>query len=460
LDDWQVTRKLTLNYGLRYELPTVPYSVNGVGRILNADQTALIPTTVPDPGFQFIRPNHNDWAPRVGFAYRLTENTVLRGGGGIYYNPNQMNSFTLATTNPPYGVFTSYSATSPYNNPATGCILSLDNPTPTSGACGGKTTSSQPYLNVFTENPYLPTPRMYQWNLGAEHGLWSGAGFELDYLGSHSIHLDRSYYNNTPLVPGPGSVNSRRPNQLWGRIRTIQNDEIANYDGLSAIFRQRMHHNVQVLASYTWSHTLDVSTDSNGGGTPMDPYNWRLDYGNANWDIRHRLVASVVYDLPRLSGQYWLVRGAFGNWQANAIVTVQSGMPFNVTSAVDLRNIGSGPASQRPDLIGKASADCNGGHLINCINAAAFATPAAYTYGNFGRNVLFGPGFVNTDFSVFKNIPIRESLKFQFRAEMFNFFNHPNFANPNATFGTTSFGSITSQNGNSREIQFAGKLIF
>src|SRR5205807_9946191 len=148
------------------------------------------------------------------------------------------NSFTLATTNPPFGITTTFN-----NSAAT--PLSFGNPTPGTG------TTPTTYLSAFTENPDLPTPRMYQWNLGAERELWRNAGFELQYLGSHSLHLDRSYYDNQP-TPGPGSIQSRRPNQLWGQIRTIQNDEIANYNGLTAIFRQHMTRGLQVLASYTW----------------------------------------------------------------------------------------------------------------------------------------------------------------------------------------------------------------
>ena len=125
LDNWQVTRRLTLNYGLRYELPTVPYSVNGEARILNPAQTALIPATLPAPRLKFNGPNHDNWAPRLGFAYRVTDKTVVRGGGGFYYNPNQMNSYTLATTNPPFGITSTYSALAPYST--SGCCC----PSPT-----------------------------------------------------------------------------------------------------------------------------------------------------------------------------------------------------------------------------------------------------------------------------------------------------------------------------------------
>jgi hypothetical protein len=446
LDNWQVTPKFTLNYGLRYELPTVPYSVNGFARILNPQQTALIPATVPGPGFQFIRPNHDNWAPRLGFAYRLTDRTVVRGGAGAYYNPNQMNSFTLSTTNPPFGISTTFTTSSGVPD------LSLANPTP----AGGAGTASK-YINVFTENPHLPTPRMYQWNLSVGQEAWKNAGFELQYLGSHSLHLDRSFYNNQPF-PGPGDINSRRPNQLFGRIRTIQNDEYANYNGLTATLRQRMSHGVQFLASYTWSHTLDISSDSNDGGAPMNPFNVPGDYGNANWDIRHRFVASVVYDLPSFNGRNALLHWVLGGWQINDITTLQSGTPFNVVIPDDVANIGR--PNQRPDLVGRPSADCNSSHLTNCIDATAFAVPAPFTFGNFRRNQLYGPSLLNTDFSLFKNIPLGERAKFEFRAEFFNLFNHPQLANPSSTFGAGDFGSITSTNADNRDIQFAAKIVF
>lgn len=448
LDNWQVNSKLTLNYGLRYELPTVPYSVNGNARILNPQQTTLIPATIPDPGFSFINPQHSDWAPRLGFAYRLTSRTAIRGGGGIYYNPNQTNSFTLATTNPPFGITTTFN-----NSAAT--PISFANPTPGTG------TTPTTFLSAFTENPNLATPRMYQWNLGISRELWGNAGFELQYLGSHSLHLDRSYFNNTP-APGPGSVNPRRPNQAWGQIRTIQNDLIGNYHGLTAIFRQRMSHSLQMMASYTWSHTLDVATDSNGGGAAMNDYDWHLDYGNANWDIRHRFVTTFIYDLPRFNGMNSLLRWTLGNWQANGIFTAQSGTPINVIIGPDQANIGR--PNQRPNLVGTPSTNCGSGHLIGCINSTAFAMPAPFTFGNAGRNLVFGPGLVDADFSLFKNIPIKERIRFQFRAEMFNILNHPNFANPGngspATWNTASFGNITSTVTDNRDIQFGAKVIF
>jgi hypothetical protein len=448
LDNWQVSRKLTVNYGIRYELPTVPYSVNGYHTELNPQQTLLVPANPPQPGFQFIAPNHKDWAPRFGFAYRLTSKTVFRGGYGIYYNPNQTNTFTFLNGNPPFGSATTYTSlpTTP--------TLSLSNPTPAGAA-------NAPALpNVTTDNWHLPSAYMNQWSFGVARELWRNSGLELLYLGSHSLHLDRNYYNNTPL-PGPGPVSSRRPNPLFGQIRTIQNDEIANYEGLSAVLRQRMTHGLSLLASFTWSHTLDISSDSNNSGTPMNPYNWRGDYGNSNWDIRRRFVASLVYDVPFFSTANPVLRGMFAGWQMSAIVTAQTGLPFNVSTGTDTANTAASGV-YRPNLIGTPSHDCGDSHLTGCISSAAYALPPAgvYTYGNEGRNLLHGPGLVSADYSLFRNFPIKERLKLQFRAEFFNIFNHPNFNNPSAVFGAGSFGYITSTSTENRDIQFGLKLVF
>jgi hypothetical protein len=235
-----------------------------------------------------------------------------------------------------------------------------------------------------------------------------------------------------------------------------------------------MTHGLQVLGSYTWSHTLDVTTDSNGGGTPMNPYLWKADYGNANWDIRHRLAATVVYDIPFFAVSNPLLRGAFTKWQANGSLEVRTGFPINVITSTDTANTGSsGP--YRPNLVHPPSDNCGRGHLVGCIDATAFTVqnlypvaPANFAYGNAGRNLLYGPGAETVNFSLFKNFPIRERVRFQFRFESFAFFNHTNFSNPgwtgplsvaNSTVGTSSFGNIVSATGN-RNIQFGAKLVF
>jgi Carboxypeptidase regulatory-like domain/TonB dependent receptor len=445
LDNFQVSRKLTLSYGLRYELPTVPYTVNGNARELNPAQTQLVPLNPPEPGFRFIFPNHKDFAPRLGIAYRLNNKTVLRGGYGIYFNPNQTNSFTFLSGNPPFSQVLTY--TSLPNTPQ----LSLTNPTPAG-------LGAAPPPNVTTDNWHLPTAYMNQWSFSVQRELWSGSGLELQYLGSHSVHLDRNYYNNTPL-PGPGAINPRRPNQAFAQIRTVQNDMVATYQGLSAVLRQRMMRRLQFLASYTWAHALDVTTDSNNSGTPMDPYNWKLDYGNSNWDIRHRFVSSFVYDIPFFHSSSRVLNTAFARWQLNGIVTLQSGLPFNVSISTDRANTSS-QGTQRPDLIAPPSSNCGGGHLSGCIVSTSFALPAQYTYGNAGRNLLHGPHLFTSDLSVFKNFAVSERAKLQFRAEFFNFTNSPQFSNPNGVWSASAFGSISSTTIENRDVQFGLKLAF
>ncbi len=451
LDKWQVSRKFTLNYGIRYELPTVAYTINGIATELNPNQTALVGGT---PGYHFTAPNHKEFAPRLGLAYRFNEKTVFRAGGGIYYNPNQTNSYTFLNTNPPYTTILTCTFS------AGGTVPTLSNPF-VPGVCPTAPTAG----TIVTDPYHQPSARMNQWSAGLERQIWNGGGLELQYLGSHSYHLDRSYYNNTPLFPGPGSVNSRRPNPLFGVIRTINTDEVANYESLSVIYRQRLARGLQVLANYTWSHTLDISTDSNGGGAPMDPYLWHLDYGNSNWDIRHRFVGTFVYNIPFFAVSNPVVKAAFTGWQGNGIITLQTGFPFNVTTGTDTANTSSG-GTYRPDLVHTPSDNCGRGHLVGCIDATAFTvqdlypiTPTNYAYGSAGRNLLHGPGSETFNLSLFKNFPIKERLKFQFRFETFALFNHANFANPSATLGTSSFGNITSATGN-RNIQLGAKLQF
>ncbi|MGO4516808.1 carboxypeptidase regulatory-like domain-containing protein [Terriglobus sp. 2YAB30_2] len=470
-DNWQVTPKLTLLYGMRYEQPTIPYSLNGYARILNSTYTALIPSSTattgtaftPTPGFQFTSANNNLWAPRLGFAYRANDKIVVRGGGGIYYNPNHLNAFTLASGNYPLANSTTYTAntyfsTNTFTNPSGG----------SAGAGGCNPNVAGTFCNAFTDAASLPTPRMYQWNLDSGVELWKDAAFELQYLGSRSIHLDYSWQPNTP-TPGAGTINSRRPYQGFGAIRQITNGGWSTYNGLTSIFRQRLNHGLTANLSYTWAHNLDTSNDANGGGYLMNPYNIKGDYGNSNWDIRHRFVGTVLYQFPNFAGHSYAVRTALGGWQANAIVTLQTGMPFNVGLSSDVANTGTN-GIQRPNFVKRVANTCSGDFVVkngtsaSCLDATAYATPASFTYGNLHRNDSKGAGRELVNFSMFKNFQVYERLQFQFRAEAFNVLNHANPSNPNSSgnpqLGTASFGTITSTQTDPRVLQLVGKINF
>src|SRR4029079_18948831 len=403
----------------------------------------------PVKGFKFTEANNKDWAPRLGATYRISEKTVVRAGFGIYYNPNQMNSFTFLTNNPPMAVVSTY--TNDPNNPT----LSFEHPTGTPGA---------PVTpDMISPTRHLPNARKDQWSFDFQRELWKSGGLNIEYVGSNTSHLDRSFFNNTP-TPGPGTVDSRRPTSLFRSRRIIQNDLIADYDAVTFGLRQRMRKGLQADAHYTWSRTRDMSTHSNGGGQTMDNYDIWRDYGPANWDVPHRFVASYLYDVPFLKNSSqpvltYLVAG----WQVGGVTTVQSGTPVNVTITRDRATIGI-TGQQRPDLIGSVpTLNCQPNattrELINCYDVSAFALPAQYTFGNAPRNLLRGPKFVSTDLSMMKNIPIARTVQFQIRAEIFNAFNTVNFGNPASTFGASSFGRISSA-GSMRQMQIGGKLFF
>lgn len=527
LDNWQATPKLTVNYGLRYDLPTVPYSLNGYTRIMNAAQTALLPvstatspaTWTPVPGLKLGSPTHDNWAPRLGIAYRALPGTVVRGGVGAYYNANQLNSFTLLTSNNyPFGANFSYSASQgTAANP-----FSFTNPTPGQASASPVTGTCTPtctYGSAVTYDPANKTQRSYQWNLSVGQELWKGAAVEAQYIGSHSLHLDTSWYDNEPTQVVAGSVFSQptkaninsaqgscgqatclvRPNQLFGSIRDLRNIAYSHYNGLNVVLRQRTFHGLSGQASYTWSHSLDLSSDSNGGGTLSEPYNPSADYGNANWDIRHRFVGVLTYELPAFKGSNLLVREAIGGWQVNTILNLQTGMPFNVT--LGSASAGLSQGTERPSWVHKPSSNCSLKNLVNgtsgtaasgsCIDLTAYTMPVApttlntagtavatynYAFGNTARNTLHGPGFSYDNLSIFKSFTVTEWAKFQFRAEAANVFNHPSAGNPNSTInaasqsgtgisagsaGTiTSVQSIPGELTGARVLQLAGKIIF
>jgi hypothetical protein len=454
-DNWQARRNLTLSLGLRYERNTPVQTYAGVADMLAEDFLTIIPSPnladYPVKGFKFTEANNKDWAPRLGATYRLNEKTVVRAGFGIYFNPNQMNSFTFLTNNPPMATVSTY--TNDPNNPT----LSFERPTGTPGA---------PVTpDIISPTRHLPNARKDQWSFDFQRELWASGGFNIEYVGSNTSHLDRSFFNNTP-TPGPGTVDSRRPTSLFRSRRIITNDLIADYDAVTFGLRQRMYKGLQADAHYTWSRTRDMSTHSNGGGATMDNYDIWRDYGPANWDIPHRFVASYLYDIPFLkSSPQPVLRYLVAGWQVAGVTTIQSGTPLNVTLSIDRANIGTG--LQRPDLVGPVPelncvADPDPARrrqLMNCFDQSAFAMPAEFTFGSAPRNVLRGPGFVSTDISFMKNVPIGGGARFQFRAEFYNLFNNVNYGNPNTTFAAANFGRITGA-GSMRQVQLGGKVLF
>ena len=304
-DKWDIFPKITLNLGLRYDLDTVPVSPTGYATVLNAAQTALIPTTIPDPNYALVNPWHLGWAPRVGFAYRVTNAWVVRGGFGFFYNPNQTNNYTLLDTNPPMSSAAIFSS-------SPSVPLSFANP---SGG-GSAATPAANTITAVTLPRYFPPAAMKQWSLDVGRTLWSSAALDVQYIGSHTYHLDTSWYNNTPQPSATKFVATDRPNQNFGSIRTLYNGAWSNYDALNVVLTQRLNHGLTMGLSYTWSHDLDISQDSNDGGQPMDPYDFALDYGNSTLSVPQRFVASPVYALPFFKTVH---KDGCGRWRGGGI---------------------------------------------------------------------------------------------------------------------------------------------
>jgi hypothetical protein len=454
-NDWQASRNVTFNLGLRYELNTPVQTYTGYAAMLDEDFETIIPASFPTKGFKFHEANYTDIAPRLGVSYRVDEKTVVRAGFGIYYNPNQMNSFTFLTNNPPLAPVSTF--TSDPRNPT----LSFASPFGVFGT-----------PDVISPNRELPNARKEQWSVDFQRELWRGMALDLQYVGSNTSHLDRSFFNNTP-PPGGGPVDPRRPSQRFRSRRIIQNDLIADYDAFSIILRKRMSHGVQADAHYTWSRTRDMATHSNGGGQTMDNYDIWRDYGPANWDIPHRLVASYLYDVPFLKGSSRpILKYAVAGWQVSGVTTIQSGSPVNITISTDRANIGI-TGQQRPDLVGAVPAlNCQPNtagatqaeqrQRVNCYDSSAFALPPQFTFGSAGRNILRGPRFASTDVSFLKNVPVGGTVRLQLRVEIFNVFNTVNYGNPNASFGSAAFGRITAlaTGAEMRRVQLGGKILF
>jgi hypothetical protein len=241
-------------------------------------------------------------------------------------------------------------------------------------------------------------------------------------------------------------------------------DGEAEYHALQFSATKRLSHGLSGLLSYTFGHSVDTVGQSFGGGAdgplPQDPRNRLADRGNSPFDIRHRLTIAWNYALPFGEGHRWLsgagpARYVLGGWQVNGINTFQTGLPFTPTLNSTTVNTGTG---SRPDRIGDGTLP--NPTVDRWFDTSAFATPAPFTYGNAGRNILYGPGRVNFDFSLFKEFGIKEGTRVQFRAECFNLFNTPQFDLPNAAIGAGTAGTITSIVGTPRQIQFGAKVVF
>ncbi len=322
----------------------------------------------------------------------------------------------------------------------------------------------------------LRTPYMQHWNANVQRQLGRSRILEVGYVGSKGTKLLSARDINQPLpsVLPPGLPFVPRPVAGFDDITLLESRASSTYHSLQARLQQRLDFGLALLASYTWSKSIDDAsnffTSAGDPNFPQDSYNLRAERGRSNFDVRHRLSVSYSYDLPFGKGRAYLAdRGLLSSflsgWQTFGIVTAQTGRPFTVALLQDLDNSGTGRstlgfgANDRPNLVRDPRLSTR--TPDRWFDTSAFALPAPGTFGNAGRNILDGPGYHNVNASLVKNTALGERLNLQLRAEVFNLFNHPNFNLPDNFFfpGSPTFGRITSAR-DPRHLQFGAKLLF
>jgi hypothetical protein len=466
-DNYKVNNKLTLNLGVHYEnflgWPWTEVNNKEYAFVPSISTTALeqVGTNgIPRSG---LSGNNLNFAPRVGVAYKITNKTVFHAGYGIYYAaPDVGNSSTLSANVP----VDNYWA---FNNPA----AYVANATSSSvfnyarnGYAHTQVTSGAgipPNTPAYAVNPNDKTPYTEQWHAAIEQQIPFSTVLKFAYVGTKGTHLDNFRDINAGQlgVNGATTVSANRPYPgVFAQIFDLETEDESSYNALQ-VTAERRAHGLNFLASYTYSHALDEA--SSEGPTVLNPYNIRADYGNSDYNVPNRFVASANYQLPfKGSGRLGAVERG---WQVNAIGQFFDGFPFSVTSS---SGVGDGltPRAQLLPGYGNGSLPKGQRTLSHWFNTAAFANPAAGTWGNSGRNILQGPGTKTVDFSLFKDTHLTESKILQLRAEVFNLANTPLFNNPGATVGSPAIGIISSATSDvtfqrtERQIQFAAKINF
>jgi hypothetical protein len=481
-DSWQAATNLKVDIGLRYEYNrNMTDSQNRLAAIdTNSDTmtpgarfviasgptgeispaaSALLPL-IPLPTVTSSAAGWNNsllatrpfrLAPRVGLAWNLpSARTVLRASFGIYPNQAAYSIITNLAQNLPFFVTKTVNSTAAALLPSFSTANAL---TATAlGALGGND------VNHDFEIEYNEV-----WNFSLEREVGANTFFSASYVGSRTVHADSSTVLNVP-VPGPGVIASRRPIPQLSQFNTIRWDGWASYNSLTLSAKRRVAKGLAFNADWTWSHSIDDASDPgttlNETNLPQNVYDIAAEKASSSFDHRSRLVMSFVYQLPMMKSAardaHPFRRALFADWQAGGNFTTQTGAPFTVNIASDQANIGSGPA-QRPNLAG----DPNAGPKSpgEWFNTSAFSLPGLYSFGDAPRNAVIGPGLSEFDLSLEKDVPVRESLRLQIRAEAYNLLNHPNFNIPNRIAFTPNFGRISSAQ-DSRQLQLALKLVF
>ncbi len=456
-DDIKLTNKLTVNLGLRYEYNAWPHHRRG--RMGGFDMIAgrfywTSPNPITGEAANVVKtisePERMNFAPRIGFAYRILPRTVIRSAYGIFYNSNFGWEWSTGRGNWPFSI----------SDNVTGVNIPGVAPTRADQQFGSFDPSRVRPTAQHTISRDLAMPYMQNWNIGVEHQLTQSLLLELNYQGAKGTHLSSFLSNNDPS-PGPGDPNPRRPFPIAGALSELKMIGTSKYNGLTFKAEQRLSRGLTYIASYAWQKNIDLNSQF-GGTSPQDNNNIRASMGPSDFDQTHVFNTGYSYQIPSggISGPArWLLEG----WQTVGIWTLETGRPFNITLPFDNANVGARGNFQRPNVVGKQFPDGwtkTYGPAGLYFDPRAFAAPPQFSFGNLGRNAVRGPGFRNFDIGLFKNFNFTERIRLQYRAEAFNAFNNTNFGNPGGSFGTPNFGRVTGMASTQRSIQMGLKLYF
>jgi hypothetical protein len=480
-DDFQVTKRLNIHAGVRWE-PFLPeHEVAGRGNYFSqaafvAGQKTSLYTNAPlgllfhgDPGIPAAYANrrYGDFAPRIGFAWDPTGNgrMSVRASYGIFYDtPESYMTAPFSQDAPwgsqinitaPAGGFVNPFSTYPGGNPF---------PTPYPPSKNSVFPPQATYVNMPLN---LHHPYMQQWNLSLERQLAGNWLVSATYLGNKATHLFSSEEVN-PAVYGPGATlantNQRRVLSLlnptagafYSTITQVDDGDNTNYNALRLSAQHRFSHNFTLLSVYTYSHCQqDAVTLPNkiSGNQYQNPYARNADHGNCDFDLRHNVVNSFVYESPKFSNR--AVNAIVGAWQLGFLVSAHTGFPFSPLTGVDMSLTGVG--LDRPNVVGNPYTRDKS--TLVWLNPAAFVSNLTGTFGSAGSNSLTGPGFFDVDTNLTRLFKIRESQRVELRFEFFNLLNHTNFANPINSLKSQTFGLLQSA-ADPRILQFALKYSF
>ena len=495
-DDYRVTRDLTLNLGMRWELNTFYSGVRGQTNAFDfATGKMIIPTkngtpdltaqpnealywtvfrplleTSEEKGLPYsIRPADDRCpAPRIGLSWRAfgSDKWVVRSAYGIFYVYIDTNQMQPLYRTPPFNLLQ---------------VINNDVPTATTLIPGRTLTNyflGQPLASLnatpapTTAGTFYRSAYTQTWNLNLQHQFADNLAVEVAYVGNKGTRLENSSAGNVPL-PGPGNVQARRPYPNWGVFLLQQWGGSSTYHSLQAKVEKRFSDGFTFLGAYTFSKCLDGPGSEEGASPAV--YLDNLNRGPCNFDVTHNFVTSYVLELPFGKGRKFLSRAPravdflIGGWQWQGINTLQSGVPYTPVINTDRANTGA--ASQRPDSIAQTVEP----HTLGCwyftaANPACrallpnqpdtFVLPAQFTYGNSGRNILRGDRLVQLDMSLIKRFNLTESKSFEFRAQAFNLTNTVSFANPATSTNLATGGQVTATRNQPRLFEFGLKFSF